>query len=331
MYKIKQMPSDFIVEELPLESLGDNGDYNYFWLTKTDYTTNKAVEKIARFLKVPLKTIGYAGTKDRTAITKQLISIKNTPKELVLSLNDKLKDISLEFYCSSSSPLSLGDLKGNKFTITVRNLLEKNIISKIPSHIPNYFGEQRFSKNNPRIGKFIIKKDFKKAIDTLLLTIGDLEERMRKHLIKSPSDYIGALKLLPKKILLLYVHSYQSFIWNQTVESYLSQIDQSKIDKNKMIPIIGFSTEIDDPLVLEIIEKLMQNENITFRDFIIRQIPHISSEGDMRSLFMSVTDVSIKTLPDDLNKGKKKQLIKFTLPKGCYATTLLRFLYNHSN
>ena len=81
MYKIKQIPEDFIVNEVIDIKLNPKGSYSYFILKKKDYATPAAIEKIARFLNIPVKKVGYAGAKDRRAVTTQLISIEGLPNK----------------------------------------------------------------------------------------------------------------------------------------------------------------------------------------------------------------------------------------------------------
>ena len=77
MYLIKQKSGDFkVVEKSILPEKNDAGNYAYFLLNKTGYTTIDAVELIARFLHKKLRDMGYAGNKDKHAITQQTISIK---------------------------------------------------------------------------------------------------------------------------------------------------------------------------------------------------------------------------------------------------------------
>ena len=174
MYKIKQVPQDFIVKEITNFEVEDKGEYAYFWLTKTDYTTIGAIRKIALALNLQLKFIGFAGTKDKRAVTKQVISIKNIKKEKVERL--ALKDIKLEYIGQNSSPLSLGDLEGNEFLITVRNLTTKRI--QPPQKFPNLYGPQRFSKNNAEIGKLLVNKKFQQAVE--LIDQYEVQEYLQK-------------------------------------------------------------------------------------------------------------------------------------------------------
>ena len=293
MYKIKQKPEDFIVNEITNIKLKKKGNYSIFLLKKKNYTTEKAVQTIANKLNMPRKFIGYAGNKDKVAVTTQYISVKNAKiKEL------ELKDIFLEFKGYLDKPILLGDLKGNEFVIRViSNKTPKKITKMI-----NYFGEQRFSKNNKEIGKLIVKRDFKRAVN---LIIKNDSEQVKEYLSKNPNDYIGALRKIPLKILKLYVHSYQSYLWNEMVVK----------SSTKTLPIIGFGTKIT-----ENIKGILEKEEITTRDFIIKQIPELSSEGVERNLFVKIKNLKIE-------KIKKGYIIRFTLPKGSYATEVIKQIF----
>lgn len=320
MYKLKQSPEDFIVKEISNIEVTGKGDYSYFLLKKKNYNTLRAIENIAKSLKIPSKFIGFAGNKDKIAITEQVISIKAAGKERTERL--QLKDLNLTFLGKGNKPVSLGDLTGNEFIITVRNLTKKeteNLQNKIKNKkllIPNYFGEQRFSKNNKSIGKHLIKKDFSKAIELILKNNSDYNPEINEHLSKAQNDFIGALRNIPKKLLKLYVHSYQSYLWNQTVEEYINKNGL----KNITIPIIGFGTEIYDKQINEIISKIIKKENIDYRDFIIRELPELSAVGQERNMLIELTDLKI------ISKEKDKITLSFSLPKGCYATIVIKFL-----
>jgi tRNA pseudouridine13 synthase len=361
-YKIKQLPEDFIVKEESSVKLAGKGKYDIFKLKKREYTTEKAVQQVADSLHIDRKRIGYAGSKDSKAITEQSISIHNVNPGKVKNLN--LKDIKLEFIGYSNEPISLGDLEGNSFEIVVRGISKK---PKKIDRIINYFGEQRFSTNNAEIGKAIIKKDFKKAVDRLLESIGNDEKKVIEHLQKNKNDFVGALKEIPWKTLNMYIHAYQSKLWNETVEELVkgcppsedpkinSQLENNKKTKkfpapqstkaaafelearlptaasltNPKIPIIGFASEIQDKKVKAIVDKILQSEYVKPSDFVIRAIPDLSSAGNEREMFVEIKDLNIGELEDDeLNNGKKKVKITFSLGKGSYATEVVNELFS---
>lgn len=328
-YKIKELPEDFVVNEESSVKLVNGGGYVIFRLKKKNYTTERAVQQVADSLCIDRKRVGYAGSKDSKAITAQNISIHNVKKDKVESL--KLKDIELEFLGYSNEPISLGDLDGNSFEIVVRNITEK---PKVIDRIINYFGEQRFSTNNAEIGKAIIKKDFKKAVDRIIDSIGDEEKKVIAHLEKNKNDYVGALKTMPWKTLNMYIHAYQSKLWNETAKELLKgspTLNSGAISidniKNMKLPLIGFATEVQDKDVKQIVERILQNEDIKKEDFVIRAIPDLSSAGNERDLFIEIRDLNIGKLEnDELNQGKKKVKVSFSLGKGSYATEVIKAL-----
>ena len=211
MYLLKTIPEDFIVREISNIQIKDSGKYLYFKLTKKNYNTLDAIKKIARALGLKEKQIGFAGTKDKTALTEQVCSLFGASKGKLLSL--KIPDLSIQFLGSGDAPISLGDLTGNQFEITVRNLDTINI--KPIQFIPNYFDEQRFGTSNVQIGRHLIKKQFADAVKLIN------DSLCRQHLQQKPNDYIGALKRLPIRLLRLYVNAYQSYLWNETLAQYL--------------------------------------------------------------------------------------------------------------
>jgi len=322
MYIIKQIPEDFLVWEIPKIKKEEEGDYAYFWLRKRDYNTIDAVRVISEKLKLPLRNFGFAGTKDKVAVTEQVISIRGITPERAKAICEKLsfKSIDLSYISQGKKPISLGDLRGNKFKITVRNLPEQLEIKNL-NKIPNLFGPQRFSENNIEIGKAIVKKNFKKAFD--LINQNYVKEYLEEH----PGDFIGAIRQTPLKLRKMYVNAYQSFLWNKTAEAYL----KTDYSEKKTIPLIGFATEFNDNAVDEIAKDIMEEEEITQRDFIIPQMPELSSEGGERELFMNLENFDVQYSIDELNKEKYKAIVSFALPKGSYATVVIEqlfFFYN---
>ena len=141
-----------------------------------------------------------------------------------------------------------------------------------------------------------------------------MKKKIEEHLEKSPKDFVGAVRLVEKKLLMLFVHAYQSYIWNECVKELKSE---------KKVPIVGFGTEVKS----EVIKKILVREKVTPRDFIIKQIPEISAEGVERDVYVSVKGFKILEKGDDeLNKGKKKVKIAFSLPKGSYGTMVVKSL-----
>ena len=328
MYKIKQIPEDFVVKEELKLKLG-KGDYYYFSLKKINWTTHQSIEKIAKILNLSVKNIGCAGNKDKKAVTTQTISIKSSkPLEKFKLTRDNLK---LSYLGKGSSPISLGDLDKNNFEIIVRDITEK---PKNVAVVPNYFDEQRFSKNNAEIGGLIVKKEFKGAGELLKQ---NKHHSFEEHLNKNQTDYLGAIRKISKKILMLYVHSYQSLLFNEMLNDYVKKNYKHKTIKTNFgelsfplgsikqfkLPLIGFMTKENNT-----VKEVLKKEKLCLRDFVIRQIPNLSQEGQIRLSFIYLADLKISNLQqDEFNKLKSKVKLKFSHPKGSYATMVVKNLF----
>ena len=91
---IKDSPEDFVVDEVTNIKPKKSGDQVYVLLTKTNWTTQRAINAIARALRITKRRIGFAGTKDKRAVTSQVISIFKKTKEDIEKL--KLADMELK-------------------------------------------------------------------------------------------------------------------------------------------------------------------------------------------------------------------------------------------
>lgn len=312
--KLKQLPEDFVVKELSTIKPGKEGAYTYFLLKKRNYTTLRALEQLAAALRIPLKWFGCAGNKDKVAVTEQVCSVASIAPERLKRL--ALKDITLQPLGKGDKPVSLGDLNGNRFEIVVRD------IDRLPekkTRFVNLFGEQRFSTHNAAIGKAIVKRDFKQAVALILASKSEAAQKVHAVLATQPKNYLAALKTLPLRLLKLYVHAYQSLLWNELAQAYAAHHD-----KNIKLPVVGFGTIPDKEL-----EKILQREGITTRDFVIKEFPELSSEGAERDVFVDVAEFQMGPLEDDeLHPGRKKVTLAFTLPAGVYATEFVRQLFS---
>ncbi|MFP4403054.1 MAG: tRNA pseudouridine(13) synthase TruD [Candidatus Woesearchaeota archaeon] len=315
MYKLKQLEEDFIVKEKLDLKFTDNGNYSYYLLKKKNISTFECIKKIANFLKINPKYINASGLKDKKAITYQYISIFRGIRK-----NFSFDTFNLEYLGSGKERINIGVHEGNYFEIVVRNI---NQLPKRKDYVINYFDCQRFGKyeDNHMIGRMFIKRQFS---DVVNLLIQRNEYKIKEYLEKKPNDYIGSLRNLPKKTLKFYISAYQSYLWNECIKKY------SKYDLkfNEVFPIIGFGIEEENEIKKDVINNILNKENLTLRDFIIREFPELTSEGGVRNVFSKIVNLKIYDLVDDeLNLGKKKVKITFFLNKGDYATNVCKNLF----
>ncbi len=293
---IKQIPEDFIVEEILELKKKKNGEYSYFKLKKKNWNTMDLVRILAKKLKVSEKDIKYAGLKDKNAVTEQYISIRNT-KEIKL----RIKDVEIKKIGEGDEPIKLGGLKENHFKVTVRSLTEKKVLK--PKRLINYFDTQRFSNKNIKIGRALLKRDFKELCRLL-------ELRNKEEVFK-----------FDRKILRFALNSYQSYIFNQATEEYV------KKHKSGTLPLINFDTKFKNKFIEAIYMDIMKKEKIRKEDFIFREMPFLVGESKERKIFVNVKNFRYKYGKDELNKDKIKCILEFTLPKGSYGTLFVKNLF----
>lgn len=196
---------DFVVKEVPLYEPVGSGEHCYYILEKKGRTTLACISDIAKYLNIKEVDIGYAGLKDKHAVTSQVVSIRMTSKEAPVI---KSGGFTMEFIGRHQNKIKIGHLKGNRFTLTLENL-DKNYPAKLSKKvewikqngIPNYFGKQRFGNrsNNHLAGISVLKKDFKATCHYL---IGDPENELNKQAFQArelfeKGDFQKALDTFP--------------------------------------------------------------------------------------------------------------------------------------
>ncbi|HLC85611.1 MAG TPA: tRNA pseudouridine(13) synthase TruD [Candidatus Nanoarchaeia archaeon] len=311
-YVIKHLPEDFVVHELPSLQVTDKGTYTCFLLTKRNITTTDAVDMIASDLRIPSRRIGYAGLKDKHGITSQVCTIEGEFSQALRQT--KISDLTIELLGHADRPASLGILAGNHFTITVRNIETAPDLSSPAFY--NYFGPQRFSGHNINIGRLLLQRRFKDAVDII-----NAHSPAHGRLLsdeRAAHGPINALSRLPPRIISLYINSYQSWLFNEA----LRELVGSGSAVPEKLPLVGFGTE--DEAIPPLMKSLLTKDGLSTRSFVFREMPSLSSEGSMRRTVSAAQELVAGPLEDDeCHAGKKKISISFSLTSGCYATTFI--------
>ncbi len=251
--RIKEKPSDFYVREIKKLTLKEKGNFAYYLLRKENLTTIDVLREISKRLGVPLKNIGFAGLKDKKAITEQYVSV-NAYRDLPEKLKEKGWELKLVGY--GDEPIKLGDLEGNYFEVVVRgvNRRHRYTLSKMLPIVEqfgceNYFGEQRFGSVKHAqefVIKHLLRHDYEEAMKEYLTSLKD--KRLRKLLLKAWRDWdrflsfmpkgsqveievVKALKrgesfknafmVLPKNVRLMFAFAYQSYLWNRYLYTFI--------------------------------------------------------------------------------------------------------------
>jgi len=255
---------------------------------------------------------------------------------------------------------------------------------------PNFFGTQRFGSVRPIthiVGKDLVRGDFEGAVmryvanpmeeedsdanqaRRTLQETRDFERALREfpkkltfertmigYLNDKPGDYLGALRTLPKNLLMMFVHAYQSYLFNRILCERVRRdvpvnrpvVGDMVLPLNKLglpdhdNPILVTKDNLDKAIrnaeerkafvsgllygtestfaegpMGEIEKEVVETETIGHMDFQIVGLREASSKGTRRELLAPYKDLKM-----EFEEGSVK--FRFSLYKGCYATALLR-------
>lgn len=151
-------PEDFCVEELPAYLPSGSGEHVYVELRKRRLSTQDLVRRVAEAAQVDARDIGYAGLKDKHAVTTQWLSLPSRSRPVAEWTLPSGIEIVRE--SRHNNKLRTGHLRGNRFRITLKGTAEdalgraEVIIAELASRgVPNYFGAQRFGRGGENLSR----------------------------------------------------------------------------------------------------------------------------------------------------------------------------------
>ncbi len=255
---------------------------------------------------------------------------------------------------------------------------------------PNFFGVQRFGAARPithTVGKLMTKREPEKAVIAYLCQSGEyegeaaakarkrlasemdfrqalqyfpkeltFEKALLNYLVREPDDFTGAFGELPRNLLMMFIHAYQSFLFNRMLSERMRRglpLNAPtegdivlKVDKNGLpdhenwvraearnipkltelvgrkkafvsIALYGMESELAGGEPGEIEARILEEEGVKSQDFVLAEYDRLGSKGTRREILAPFSELKIAQQPDSVR-------FDFNLTKGCYATTLLR-------
>jgi len=320
---IRSRPEDFrVVERL---GYGPSGDGEHLWLEveKRDLNTLDVAARLAERAGVPARAVGFAGLKDRNAITRQpfTIQLPGVADPDVSDWNDEgLRIVSVSRH---HRKIRRGRLAGNRFELVIRDLdVDRDRLAAVLARIaergvPNAFGEQRFGGNN----------------------VARAYRLFRGQLRRSPSKrkrgfYLSAARsLVFNRVLDARVRDGS---WDRVLDGEVVMLDATRStfavehtdaeiqrraaaqDLHPTGPLAGLgeagTTGRPGRIEAEIADEHRE---------LVEGLRRFRLEADRRPLRMRVLDLDWRLDDPD------RLVLNFELRSGCYATTVLRELFDY--
>jgi len=316
-FDFEQNEKDFVVDEIPHVDYKDKGNFLIIHVKKVEMTTWDMIAIFAKFFNIPAEKVGYAGLKDKHATTTQYISVEvKYEKALKKFRHKQIKIIGTNKHNHS---IRMGDLAGNRFHINLYGVtqIEAGRIEKLARKaqtqgLPNYFGYQRFGRNEDSIEQakamiageeFIEDSKLKKFLISIYQSVF-FNEWLRERVLTSREENGGKFMLL---------------------EGDIFQTTEGKLFTPKRLPTQDFADA-----------KVMPTGLLCGRDvFRARgEAKKIEEKYDDLFLYEKGLRRPAVIFPRDIESKYNKDFniysIAFTLPKGSYATVFLENIANRN-
>lgn len=333
---LKTNAQDFYVEEeLGFEPEG-NGEHLYLFIEKQGVNTEFLARLIARHADIAVNKVTYSGVKDRHAVTRQWFCLHVLNKNLdgaglMQAIGEELspeESIKLVKMVKHPRKLKVGVHKTNRFVLRIRNLagnlddLADRLALVALEGVPNYFGPQRFgiNGNNLAQGSHWLAK----------------EPSPKKRLTKTESFWLSAIRswffnqalsdqvasglwgqvFIDDRVQLQGTQS--SFKVDELNANLLRRLHQ--LDLHPQLPLANNGALADTSLLrAHSMEQSWKGD-----ETLLAQLNRLSLGREQRATRVIPENMVWELLNDQL-------IVQFSLPKGCFATSVLRELIDFTD
>jgi len=316
---VRTVAEDFRVTEIPTYLPEGTGSHRYLLVEKRGYNTRELVQALMRG-GVEERSIGVAGLKDKAAVTVQWLSVPKRYPEAVGELA-ALPGVRILDESFHRNKLGIGHLQGNRFEITVRGV-QADALANAQAALqalaergsPNWFGPQRFGRfggnsydglrvlrNESVPGGHRLRRFFLSALQSTLFN-AVLARRIEMGLYQQVIEGDYARK---------HDTGGTFLVEDASVESPRAQ----RLEISATVPLFGRK-------VKQSVLRAGQVEQEILDRFGLRWAQFTGRHGDRRATRVLLQDLAVDTAAG--SEGEPALQLAFTLPKGSYATAVLR-------
>jgi len=171
------------------------------------------------------------------------------------------------------------------------------------------------------------------------------------HLARNPEDFRGAIDKVKPELKAIYLNAYQSFLWNMMLAGWIRlhvsphqllsmrsrvgdlpvprSIKAERLEAWKALELPLPSSRLKDDPEAEwspILKAVMENEGIPLEEMKLKDFRKPFFSRGNRNAAVIPSGLTVESAKDDLNPGKQKMVLNFDLPRGCYATMIVKRL-----
>jgi tRNA pseudouridine13 synthase len=319
---LRATPDDFLVEEQPRILPEGAGEHLWVHIRKRGANTEFVARALARAAGVPVRAVSFAGMKDRHAVALQWFSIHLPGKEspALTGLPEGVEVLAAKRHARK---LQRGALAGNAFDIVLRDVVgdragvERRIEEIARLGVPNYFGEQRFGRGG-------------------------------ENLARAQAMFAGE-PVRDRHLHGIYLSSARAFLFNEVLGARVQQESWRRALEGETLVLNGSNSFFTPPVVDDVIEQRLQQNDVhpsgplwgegeppvsatvlaLERQCVDRYPALATGLGRER---MKQERRALRLLPQNVSAewlDAASIRLRFTLPSGCYATTVLRELASY--
>jgi len=316
-------PEDFVVEEVPAYAASGKGEHQFVLLRKRLLTTQEAAKRLGRACGVNERDVGYAGMKDKHAVTTQWLSLcTKTPISPELDLGPGMEILTVTRH---ENKLRTGHLIGNRFIITLVGVVDgaleraNAIVERLRKDgLPNYFGAQRFGHGGRNL------PDALAWLERGGRSRNRFEQKLFPSVVQSElfNRYLTARLGFGREQLIAgeVVRITGAGAMFRVDDVAAEQPRYAAGDLNLTGPMLGPKLRPASAQALELEQSITAELGLSEE---MLGVLGRNAPGTRRDLFAAMDGLSIEEAPD---RGQPALRLSFTLPAGGYATEVLRQL-----
>lgn len=331
--RLRCIPEDFQVREIPLYEPSGAGEHLYLWVEKRNLSTGALVAHLSKMMKVPQSRFGFAGKKDARAVTRQWISV-HTPLDPDLA-SLEIPQLRILQATRHLNKLRKGHLRGNRFRLVIRGIDGKVQVDPILLSIknegfPNFFGEQRLGSGleNAILGRSLVRGTLplKGNLERLRFITNAYQSALFNQISARRLKAAGHIGRMMAGDLAVLHRNGACFLVDEKMLPEIQHRSENH-EVSPSAPLFGSAIPLASLQPGEIESAVLDSENLTSESFRLGG-KRTTAKGERRAIRAFAHDLSCQ---EAILDGELSLVLEFWLSKGVYATSLVRELMKNDS